>query len=369
MTFLFTVGSTGLRITRVRAFGVLAYITVWISFLAPAAFAVPQVSDDFQPLLMANGLFSGTPRVFTVPIDWSVRHAVFSIAAKAAVTLTVTRPNGTVVGAGSPGVTIRNFPTGALVAVDTPQPGAWTFSVSGTGEYSVAVSGDTPLSIGEFNFVDHVTIKHAGFFRIQGQPLSGLPATALGRIEGTVVPVTFEAISSDGVTLGTFALSLGHPDAADGDYTGTVNLPNQPFRVIARGVDSGFPFQRIVPTLFRAQPVSVFPDTVPDAVIPGTEAIVRFFVRNVGPAATFTLAARDDRGFVTSVSPQTIALQQDEIGTVQVTLFAPLNAAIDSPSTTGLKVSAAVQGQPSLENSAFVELDVISVPPATAGAP
>src|SRR6185503_10034187 len=67
----------------------------------------PQVSGDFEPLLMANGVFSGTPRVFTVPIDLSVQHAVFSIASEAAVSLAVTRPSGAVVVAGGPGVTIQ----------------------------------------------------------------------------------------------------------------------------------------------------------------------------------------------------------------------------------------------------------------------
>jgi hypothetical protein len=238
-----------------------------LSQLSPLT--VPQVSGDFEPLLMANGVFSGTPRVFTVPIDWTVRHAVFSIAAEAAVSLTVTRPNGTVVAAGSPGVTIQNVSTGALVAVDSPQPGAWTLTVSGTGEYSVAVSGNTPLSVSDFSFENYITSRHPGFYPIKGQPLSGLPATAVGRVEGTVVPVTFEAISSDGVALGILPLSQGHPDAGEGDYTGTFDLPSQPFRVIARGVDSGTPFQRIVPTLFRSQPVSVFPDTVPEKVTPG----------------------------------------------------------------------------------------------------
>jgi hypothetical protein len=52
---------------------------------------------------------------------------------------------------------------------------------------------------------------------------------------------------------------------------------------------------------------------------------------------------------------------------VQVTLLAPLNAATGSPSTTTqLTVSAAVEGQPTLENSAFVDVDVTSVPPAAA---
>lgn len=124
----------------------------------------PQVSGDFEPLLITNGVFSGTPRVFTVPVDLSVQHAVFSIASEAAVSLTVTRPSGAVVVASGAGVTIQNFSTGALVAVNTPEPGTWTLSVSGSGEYSVSVSANTSLSIDEFDFVDHVTVRDPGFF-------------------------------------------------------------------------------------------------------------------------------------------------------------------------------------------------------------
>jgi hypothetical protein len=96
---------------------------------------------------------------------------------------------------------------------------------------------------------------------------------------------------------------------------------------------------------------------------------VSFFVRNVGPPATFDVDAHDDRGFVTNVSPQTLSLEQGAIGSVQVTVLAPFNPATGAPSTTTqLTVSANVHGEPERANSAFVDLDVHSVPPATAEA-
>jgi von Willebrand factor A domain-containing protein 7 len=176
---------------------------------ALAALTTPQVSGDFQPILIASGTFPGTPRVFTVPIDLSVRHAVFSVASQAAVTMTVTRPDGTVVLAGSPGVSVQNLSTGSLIAVDTPAPGAWTLTVNGTGEYSAAVSGNSPVFVDSFKFVNYTELKHAGFYDIQGQPLAGQPATARGRVEGTLAEITFEAVSREGVPLGTLGLATG----------------------------------------------------------------------------------------------------------------------------------------------------------------
>jgi von Willebrand factor A domain-containing protein 7 len=329
----------------------------------------PQVSGDFQPLLIAGGAFTGAPRVFTVAVDPSVRRVIFAVASEAAVTITVTRPDGTPVMAGNPGVTVQNLSTASLVGVEMPPAGTWTLTTNGTGEFSASIAGNTPLFLDNFKFVDYVDLKHPGFYEIQGQPLSGQPVTARGRVDGTFASITFEAVSREGASLGTLALATGHPDAADGDYTGTFTPPSEPFRVIARGTDGGFAFQRIVPTLFRPQLVRVFKDEVPDSILPGTQAVATFFVQNTGPDATFDIVAHDDRGFVTGVSPQTLSLAQNAIGSVQVTLLAPFNPVTGSPSSkTQLRLSALFHGQTALGNSAIVDIDAQSVAPAAAEA-
>jgi hypothetical protein len=325
----------------------------------------PQISGNFQPLLVANGVLAGTPRTFAVSLDPSVGRVVFSASVETAPAVSVTRPDGTVVSPGSPGVTINTFSTGAIVTVQTPVAGSWTVSVNGTGEYSIAAHGNTPVSA-SFRFVDYVDVKHPGFFEIQGQPFTGQPGMALGRVAGTTAAVTFDAVSLDGAPLGTLPLATGHPDAASGDYTGTFTPPSVSFRVVVRGLETGFQFQRMVPTVFRAQVVRVLEDSVPESVLPGTQSTASFFVWNGGPAANFDITARDERGFVTGVSPQTLSLPQNSIGSVQVTLLPPPgNPATGSPATTiQLTLSAAVQGQPEATNSAFVDVEVKSVPPA-----
>jgi hypothetical protein len=228
----------------------------------------------------------------------------------------------------------------------------------------------SPVPVERFRFVDYVDVKHPGFFDIEGQPFGDQPATALGMVGGTAAAVTFDAVSLEGDPLQTLPLSIGHLDAASGEYTGTFTPPAVPFRVIARGVEAGSTFQRIVPTVFRPQPVRVFKDAVPDALTPGTQSTATFLVSNAGPAATFEIAAQDEHGFVTGVSPPTLSLPQNGVGAVEVTLLAPApNPATGSPSTSDqLTLSASVQGQPSLTNSAFHDIDVNSVPPAAAEA-
>jgi hypothetical protein len=333
-------------------------------------FTAPHVLSDFRPLLVANGVLSGATRSFAVAVDTTIYRVGFSVTADTALSVVVKRPDGTIVSAGASGVTIETFSTGKLVTVEAPPVGSWTVEVTGTGEYSVAAKGNSPIFVEKFSFVDYNDVKHPGFLDVEGQPVAGQPGSALGIVGGTPTAVTFDAVSLEGDPLGTLPMSEGHPDADTGEYTGTFTPPSVPFRVIVRGVEAGVPFQRIVPTVFRPQPVRVFSNDVPEFLTLGIPATATFWVSNTGPAATFDIAAHDEHGFVTSVSPPTLSLPQNGVGAVQVSLLAPAaNPVTGSPSASlQLTVSATVQGQPSLTNSASVDIEVKSAPPAATDA-
>jgi hypothetical protein len=127
-----------------------------------------------------------------------------------------------------------------------------------------------------------------------------------------------------------------------------------PFRVILRAVEAGTPFQRIVPRVFSPQPVRVVSSDLPDFLTRGIQSNATFWVLNTGPAATFDIAAHDERGFVTGISPPTLSLSQDGVGAVQVTLLAPAASPATGSASASLQltVSATVQGQPTLTNEA-----------------
>jgi von Willebrand factor A domain-containing protein 7 len=336
----------------------------------------PQVTGDFEPMLLASGLLASTPREFTIAVDTTVRRAVFSATADELTSATLLRPDGTAVAVGDPDVTsidlttteftsvppfFRIVSTGRIVTIELPAPGDWTLRVQGIGEYSVGAQGNTDLFVETFQFVQHGNPKHPGFYSVNGQPLAGQEATALARVGGPANDPAFEAIGMDGASLQPLPLDIGHPDAAEGDYTGTFDLPDTPFRVLVRGTDvAGFPFQRIVAKLIRPQVARVVVDllSVPDRLLVGVTTTLRFSLLNVGPTATFDITARDNLGFVTSVSPTSVVLDQNGTATIEVDVLPPLT----TPDGTSdrLTVVATVRGNPLLANSATVDLVVAS---------
>lgn len=336
----------------------------------------PQVTGDFEPLLLASGLLGATPLEFPIAVDTTVRRAVFSASADELGSSTLIRPDGTVVGAGDAGVSIveltttefipvfpffRQFPTGRVVTIELPVAGEWKLRMQGIGDFNVAAQGNTDLSVETFQFVQHGNPKHPGFYAVNGQPLAGLPATALARVGGPANNPTFEAVGMNGASLQPLPLETGHPDADEGDYTGTFDLPATPFRVLVRGTDAaGRAFQRIVAKLIRPQVARVVVDllSVPDRLPVGVTTTLRFSILNVGPTATFDITARDDRGFVRSVSPASVVLDQNGIAAVEVGVLPP--AGTPDGTSDRVTVVATVRGNPLLANSATVNLVVAS---------
>ena len=323
------------------------------------ALVAPQVTGDFETLLLASGSLAGASRDFPIAIDSTVRRAVFSVAIDTLTAVTVIRPDGHVVAAGEPGVSTLDLSSGRVVTVDSPGQGTWTLQVRGSGEYSVAAQGNTNLFVESFEFAQYGNPKHPGFFSIGGQPLGGQSVTAVARLGGATLSAAFDAVAMDATVLSPLPLATGHPDAEEGDYTGTFEIPNTAFRVLVRGKDAGgVAFQRMVPKLIRPQVARVVIDlaSVPDAIPAGRASTLRFSVLNFGPPALFDITARDDRGFVRTVSPQTLSLDASGSGIVEVTIVPPSTTA----DGTSIRVTllATMRGQPDLANSATVDLIV-----------
>src|SRR2546422_1473552 len=323
------------------------------------ALVAPQVTGDFETLLLASGSLAGTSRDFPIAVDTTVRRAVFSVAIDTLTAVSVIRPDGHAVAAGELGVSTLDLSSGRVVTVDSPGPGTWTLRVQGIGEYSAAAQGNTDLFVESFEFAQYGNPKHPGFFAISGQPLGGQSVTAVARVGGPVLSASFEAVAIDATPLSPLALATGHPDAEDDDYTGTFDIPNTAFRVLVRGKNAaGFDFQRIVPKLIRPQVARVVVDlaSVPDAIPAGRATTLRFSVLNAGPPALFDITGRDDRGFVRTVVPTTLSLDASGLGNVEVSVFPP--AATPDGTSVRVTLLATVRGQPELANSATVDLIV-----------
>jgi hypothetical protein len=321
----------------------------------------PYATADFVPVLIVEESLAAASRDFTVPVDSSVRRAVFSVSLDSPLEVSVLRPSGTPVAPSDPGVRINTLTTGAIVSVDAPEVGSWTLHVRGTGDLSAIVRVNSDLAIERFDYVRTGNPKHPGFYAIDGQPLAG-SVTALARLRGGATAPAFTLVRQDGTTIQPIDLAAGDPDAAAGDLVGSFSLPSVPFRVVVTGTDgAGNAFQRIVSRLFRGQTVEVVVDTatLPEEVSPGDAVTVGFTAANFGEAATFDVQVVDNRGFVRTVTPSRVFIDAGATGAVASDLAisqSALNGTVVSVTGTATKV-----GAPETTNSATAVL-VVSTP-------
>ena len=131
--------------------------------------------------------------------------------------------------------------------------------IAGTGQYSLLVSGESPLAFDEFAFVElSGRGGHQGYYPIIGLPQVGKTVKAVARFSGLPQSVRFEFRDLNGQLISSF--NLGDKDVEAFRMSGDVLVPSQSFRVYALGADSGgAAFQRLLATVIFPQRVTVNP--------------------------------------------------------------------------------------------------------------
>ena len=306
-------------------------------------------------ILWANGTSEGVPREFVVPIDASVQR--FTIAAsfdRQGGTLNVIAADGTV-NARPPGAEETILNCAHVLTVDRPATGKWQARVVATGRYWLVVHAQSDLSLVTAQFVrPGGRPGHEGLFPIQGQPLANKAATLRTRMSGAAATAPrFALVSIDGQILQH--LDLQKMD--DEEFTGSITLPAQAFRVAATGTDaSGLSYQRLYAPLFHAASVELS-ITGADTLSAGSTTSVPIVVRNHGPAARFRIVAVYGQGVVGAVEPAFIDLAQGAEGTVTAAVTVPANA--QPGGAFDLTVTAESQSTPATTNSAIRHFTIV----------
>jgi len=276
-------------------------------------------------------LVPGTPRTLAVPIDSTLGRVTFSVSGTTGVTLT--RPDGTTVAAGQPGVSVVPLSSGAIYSITSPAAGPWSVRLEGSSPVSMQVTGESALDLSSFRFVEGGGRPgHEGFFPIAGLPVSGELNMAVAVMSGEFASVGFELRARDGSLLQTLGLVHG-PGQDANEFSGELLLPNTDFLVYATGTDTGGqPFQRLMASSVRPQPVKIVP---PDArtLFPGTTVAYTFTVVNAGASDSFSFRASDDRRWVVGVTPSVFTLAGGSSVEVTVQLAVPPGALSGTPDT------------------------------------
>jgi hypothetical protein len=328
--------------------------------------ALARGATSVSLLSVRDAVASGS-KDYAVPIDSTLTEVTFSADTDA---MEVRRPNAQLVQAGDPDATIVHLAGGTQIAtgaftsgttvvhVTSPAAGTWMVTIGVSATYRLAVSGSSTLDLTRFRFVqDGGRDGHESVVPIPGLPVGGTAATAETLLTGAFSSPQFDLRRPDGTHLQDVTLSAV-PDGPTGEFAGGVTLPAEPFLAYVTGQDGGgHAFQRVAPSLFQPQSVSIAVPRRQDLAA-GMPTTYVFSVGNAGAAGTFDLIAADDKGFVTSATPSQANLGAGASADFTVVLQPPADAATGT--SDALTVRAASTSTPGLEN--FAVLTSVVVP-------
>lgn len=319
----------------------------------------PQLSGDFVTLRRSSGTMAG-PREFVIPVDSTITRAVFSVAVDVKGSITLFDPDGDPVDpATDPDVTLTSLSTGWIFTVDAPGPGSWKLSFTGSGGFRMAAQANSPLEFFGFDFVRLENPVHPGYFPIEGEPVAGSEHTVVATLIGPFATADFRLVDETGATLQLIGLFRGDLNAADDKFVGTLDLPTEPFRVVASGIDEeGHAFERLFASRIRLQTVEVLvdPATLVDALVPGTTTTLGFNVRNLGGSGSFRILVTDNERFVARFSPTVLTLDTGESARVEAEVTVPLTA--PEGTLVSINATATSLSDPSISNGTNVNLFV-----------
>jgi hypothetical protein len=275
--------------------------------------------------------------------------------------LKLTQPSGGAIREGLAGAEVTKLNCGQILTMSSPEAGEWRAEITGKGRFWMAAQAQSAIYFIGAEFVkEGGRPGHEGLFRIQGQPLSGTPATLQTSLSASATQSTeFYLVTEGGQAIQKLQMHAVSSDPELLEFVGGVNLPSVPFRVAVIGRDSnGKQYQRFFSNLFHAESVEISPKPDHDELPAGSAKQVAFTVRNVGFPRTIKLTVTDAHQFVTKVEPKELALGAGESGTVHVDLAVPAGTA---PGVgDDLVIVARSTAGPPTSNSSVVHLSVAS---------
>ncbi|MCJ1245895.1 hypothetical protein MMC30_003099 [Trapelia coarctata] len=189
---------------------------------------------------------------YTIPVNSDMTQVTF--IASGSVTLTVTRPDGSLVTPADSGVAAVVFASGSFLTVTAPAIGDWTASVSGSGKFSLSVSGVSKIQFTSFKVVKiGGRPGYEGYFPINGPPASGETNAALAFIDGDFGSANFTVRSQTGKVLASVDLTAGSGKFGAppvNSFFGAFTLPGGSSLIYVVGEDGkGGKYQRVIPSV------------------------------------------------------------------------------------------------------------------------
>jgi hypothetical protein len=176
---------------------------------------------------------------FDIPVDSTMESVYFFASLQCLKNVTIVRPDGAELRAGSTDVESHHFNAVRLFVVRNPLPGTWKVGIAGRGLLFLIVNAQTDLDL------THVDFEEDGA-PVKDTPTPGKRARLQTRLVGSVTDVRFQLISMSGTSIQPLDLKLEKEDEIDRTYGGEMLVPRTPFRVAVTATDArGFTVRRV----------------------------------------------------------------------------------------------------------------------------
>jgi von Willebrand factor A domain-containing protein 7 len=318
--------------------------------------------NNVSTVFWATGALDGKRQTITIPVDSVTKRITFTFSVDTRGNqLKLTQPSGGAIAEGLAGAEVTELNCGRILTVSSPEAGEWRAEMTGTGRFWMEAQAQSDIYLIAVEFVkEGGRPGHEGLFRIQGQPLSGIPATLQASLSaGATESTEFYLVTERGQTIQKLHMHAVNSDREFLEFVGSVDLPSVPFRVAVMGRDiNGKQYQRFFSSLFHGESVEISPKLDFDELLAGSTKQVAFTVRSISFPRTIKLTVTDAHQFVSKVEPKELALGAGESGTVRVDLAVPDGTA---PGVgDDLVIIAQSTAGPPTSNSSVVHLSVSS---------
>ncbi len=320
-------------------------------------FMLAETSQNHVTLLWAKGELQNEEREFLVPLDSTLESVVFTISTTDHSTRMEVAGADAAARSADLHEEITDFTCGRYIVLKKPAPGMYRIHIKGSGRFWLSVGGKSEIFLYRVQFVEPGGRPgHEGMFAIHGQPLVTKPAHLEVSMSGDVRNPAFRLITPENGVIKTLQLEPVRAEHDDHEFAGTFAMPEQPFRVVADGVDdNGNRFQRVHERLFRPTTISLELVTAPDLHV-GQTATITFKMRNLGHADKFRIVGACANGWPVRVGVNEISLARGDSADLVLSLVVPEQT--PAYSRCDLVLSATSEQTPSITNAVVYQLSV-----------
>lgn len=246
------------------------FLAIGLIFFYAFFFSTARAQEDpnSQYVTLLSGKLSGETREIEVPVEVSVFRVFFSVRSGGEIKLDIISPVGRPISLEAPNISVANDGGKQTVSMWDPRPGLWKMRLTGSGDFAATASVQSELYICCLQFFSRNQITQLDKL----QPVRGSKHQAQVYVSGfNIDKIEFLLVSEQGEIIAP--LKLRQSDFSNPyNYTLLLDVPDLPFRILARGSDlNGKRFQRVFFWLVRPAAVETV-NAQPDVPIAGTAA-------------------------------------------------------------------------------------------------